>query len=161
MTKEEIVTSVYNMIYEQDTKNKKSCLFLAEEIADFIENQSQNKIETNTITKQEAYETMLNNMFSAMFNGNDFFAYACAWAVEVNDYDFPWMIEHVMKHGKDGMNACLAYIQNKEPIQPYLTDKFMEAIIELVERKQEVHGDGDCDQYYTDGGPYRTIKKED
>ena len=39
------------------------------------------------MTKEEAYETMFNNMFSAMFNGNDFFAYACAWAVEVNDYD--------------------------------------------------------------------------
>jgi hypothetical protein len=113
------------------------------------------------MTKEEAYETMFNNMFSAMFNGNDFFAYACAWAVEVNDYDFPWMIEHVMKHGKDGMNACLAYIQNKEPIQPYLNDKFMEAIIELVERKQVVHGDGDCDEYYTVGGPYRIINKED
>ena len=37
MTKEEIVTSVYNMIYEQDTTNKKSCLSLAEEITGFIE----------------------------------------------------------------------------------------------------------------------------
>jgi hypothetical protein len=43
MTKEEIVTSVYNMIYEQDTTNKKSCLSLAEEIADFIEELSQAK----------------------------------------------------------------------------------------------------------------------
>ena len=43
MTKEETVTSVYNMIYEQDTTNKKSCLFLAEEIADFIGELSQAK----------------------------------------------------------------------------------------------------------------------
>ena len=37
MSKEEIITSIYNMIYEQDTKNKKSCLTLSEEITDFIE----------------------------------------------------------------------------------------------------------------------------
>lgn len=37
MNKEEIITSIYNMIYEQDTNNKKSCLNLSEEIYDFIE----------------------------------------------------------------------------------------------------------------------------
>jgi len=43
MTKEEIVTTVYNMIYEEDTTNKKSCLSLAEEITDFIGKLSQAK----------------------------------------------------------------------------------------------------------------------
>jgi hypothetical protein len=43
MTKEEIVATVYNIIYEQDTTNKKSCLSLAEEITHFIEELSQNK----------------------------------------------------------------------------------------------------------------------
>lgn len=113
------------------------------------------------MTREEAQEELINNTFSAVFNGNDFFAYACAWAVEISEYDFHWMIKHTMKHGKDGLSACVAYIQNKEPIKPYLTDKFMEAMIELVERKQEVHGDGDYDQYYTVGGPYREINKED
>jgi hypothetical protein len=37
MSKEEIIISIYNMIYEQDTNNKKSCLTLSEEITDFIE----------------------------------------------------------------------------------------------------------------------------
>ncbi len=37
MSKEEIIITIYNMIYEQDTNNKKSCLTLSEEITDFIE----------------------------------------------------------------------------------------------------------------------------
>jgi hypothetical protein len=44
MTKEEIVITVYNIIYEQDTTNKKSCLSLAEEITDFIEKLSKDKV---------------------------------------------------------------------------------------------------------------------
>jgi hypothetical protein len=43
MTKEEIVATVYNIIYEQNTTNKKSCLSLAEEITIFIEELSQDK----------------------------------------------------------------------------------------------------------------------
>ena len=37
MDKEEITVTIYNMIYEQDTTNKKSCLSLSEELYDFIE----------------------------------------------------------------------------------------------------------------------------
>lgn len=37
MSKEETIISIYNMIYEQDTNNKKSCLTLSEEITHFIE----------------------------------------------------------------------------------------------------------------------------
>jgi hypothetical protein len=35
--KEEITVTIYNMIYEQDTTNKKSCLSLSEELYDLIE----------------------------------------------------------------------------------------------------------------------------
>ena len=51
MNKEEIVATVYNMIYEQDTINKKSCLSLAEEITDFIEELSQYKEQAITDTQ--------------------------------------------------------------------------------------------------------------
>jgi hypothetical protein len=37
MDKEEITVTIYNIIYEQDTTNKKSCLTLSEELYDFIE----------------------------------------------------------------------------------------------------------------------------
>jgi len=35
--REDIIVTIYNIIYEQDTTNKKSCLSLSEEICDFIE----------------------------------------------------------------------------------------------------------------------------
>ena len=54
-----------------------------------------------------------------------------------------------------------AYIQNQEPIKPYLTDKFNEALKVLVDRKQEVFGDIDWDYHgYQEEGPYRRIKED-
>jgi hypothetical protein len=47
--KEDILISVYNMIYEQDTTNKKKCLLLAEEITEIIEE----IIEYKKLTKQQ------------------------------------------------------------------------------------------------------------
>lgn len=37
MNKEEIIITIYNMIYKQNTTNKKSCISLSEEIYDLIE----------------------------------------------------------------------------------------------------------------------------
>jgi hypothetical protein len=54
----------------------------------------------------------------------------------------------------------MAYIQNQEPIKPYVTDKFNEAIKVLVDRKQEVIGDIDWQfHHYNENGPYRNINK--
>jgi hypothetical protein len=44
--KEDIIVTIYNMIYEQDMTDKKSCLSMAEEICDFIE-KLLNQIKTN------------------------------------------------------------------------------------------------------------------
>ena len=47
--KEDILISVYNMIYEQDTTNKKKCLLFTEEITEIIEE----IIEYKKLTKQQ------------------------------------------------------------------------------------------------------------
>lgn len=111
--------------------------------------------------KLDAYETLLKSMFCATFNANDFFMWASAWGVTITEEDFYWMRDHIMKYGDDGMSACIAYVQNIEPMEPYLTDTFKEAIKELVDRKQEVHSDFDYSHEYTKTGPYRTIKEDD
>lgn len=109
----------------------------------------------------EAISTLHNSMFSGQFNANDFFYYATAMPVHICGEDFHWIIEHIEKHGDEGMEAAMAYIQNQEPIQPYLTDKFNLAIDELVKRKQEVFGDIDWGFYgYNDMGPYRKVNKD-
>jgi hypothetical protein len=62
MNKEEIVATVYNMIYEQDTTNKKSCLSLAEEITIFIEELSQYKEQgVNGVTRIPTASSMTFN----------------------------------------------------------------------------------------------------
>ena len=37
LDREDIITTIYNILYEQDTTNKKSCLSLSEEMYEFIE----------------------------------------------------------------------------------------------------------------------------
>jgi hypothetical protein len=110
--------------------------------------------------KLEAYETLLKSMFAAEFNANDFFMWATAWSITINEEDFYWMRDHIMKYGDEGQSACLAYIQNIEPMEPYLTDTFKEAIKELVDRKQEVYSDFDYGHGFNTTGPYRTIKED-
>lgn len=109
----------------------------------------------------ESYNTLHRSMFTGQFNANDFFHYACAQMVHIVEEDFHWILEHIDKFPEEGMNACMAYIQNCEPLEPYRNDEFNQAIKELVDRKQEVFGDIDWQfYYYEDGGPYREINKD-
>jgi hypothetical protein len=112
--------------------------------------------------KIEAYKTFISASFDIKMNANDFFNYACAQMVGIVSDDAWWVIEHIEKYGDNGVNSAMAYIQNQEPISPYRTNEFNEAIKELIDRKQEVRGDIDWEfHYYNDNGPYRTINKED
>lgn len=109
----------------------------------------------------EAYKTLHRSMFWGSFNANDFFHYACAQMVNIHEEDFDWIVEHIDKHPKEGMPACVAYVQNYEPLPPYLNDEFNLAIKELVDRQQEVLSDVDWDFHgYNDEGPYRKINKD-
>jgi hypothetical protein len=111
--------------------------------------------------KLEAYKTLLSASFDIQMNANDFFHYACAQMVTIDRDDIWWVVEHIEKHGDRGVDSAIAYIQNSEPIPPHRTDGFNKAIKELVDRKQEVHGDIDWEfHYYNDKGPYRTINKD-
>ena len=108
----------------------------------------------------KAYKELVHSMFTGWFNANDYFAYASAWGVTISEEDFYWIVKHIKKHPKEGMNACMAYIQNIEPIPPYLNDEFKTAIQELVDMKQEVGSDFDYGNDYNPNGPYREIKKD-
>lgn len=112
--------------------------------------------------KLEAYKKLFNSSFDIKMNANDFFHYACAQAVTIVEEDIDWVIDHMQKYGEnDGVNSAMAYIQNQEPLPPYRTDGFNEAIQELVDRNQVVHGDIDWEfHYYNDKGPYREINKD-
>ena len=107
-----------------------------------------------------AYNLIHKNMFSADFNVNDYFSWG-AQGVTVASGDFEWVVNHVEKYGQNGLDACLAYIQNQKPLDRYLNDEFNIAISELIEKKQKVIGDIDYEFYYYNvDGPYRTINKE-
>ena len=105
------------------------------------------------------YKRLLHSAFTIELNANDFFAYACAWSLTVYEQDVFWMIPIIEKYEDDGINACMAYIQNQEPIKPWHTDKFKEAIEELKALKPEVLGDSDYSDHYNSASEvYRKVK---
>lgn len=106
-----------------------------------------------------SYNLFLNNMFVGEFNANDFFHYATAHSVCIDESDFDWVLHHIQKWGQSGMNACVSYIQNQTPIKPHLTEKFNKSLSELIERNQKVNGDLDNGHLYNANGPYRKINK--
>lgn len=115
----------------------------------------------NKMNKLEAYERLLGDTFQLDLNAGDFFYYACAQMLAVVSEDVDWVVEHIQQFGDEGLYSAMAYIQNQEPIRPYLTDKFNLAMEELVKREQEVFGDIDWDFYhYNDEGPYRKVNKD-
>lgn len=111
--------------------------------------------------KIEAFKTLHKYSFQTMMNAGDFFYYATAQMVTIVEEDIDWVVEHIEQFGNEGVNSAMAYIQNQTPLQPYLTDKFNEAIQVLVDKKQEVFGDIDWEFHgYTDEGTYRQINKD-
>lgn len=147
---------------------------ILEELDEYFETTSKEKIEelylktnelSDTNTEEiennkmnESLSILLENMFSADFNANDFFFLSTAQSVSITNRDIEWVLQHIEKFGQDGLNACLAYIQNQKPLEIYLTKNFYSALDELIQRKQRVIGDIDYNFYYYNvDGPYRKI----
>lgn len=108
------------------------------------------------------YNILLNNMFAADFNANDFFDINLAASVSIAREDFSWILEHIDKWSQDGLNACIAYIQNQPPLTTFENDNFNQALQDLIDRDQVVFGDVDYKfYYYNTQGTYRKIKQHD
>lgn len=112
-------------------------------------------------SKVNSYNLFLQNMFLGEFNANDFFEYACAHSVSIDESDFDWILTHTQKWGQSGIDTSIAYVFNQMPIKSYINEKFEKALSELIERDQKVFGDIDWQLYhYNIEGPYRKINKK-
>ena len=109
-------------------------------------------------TDGEADRILMDGMFSADFNCNDFFERGTAWSVTVERSDLTWVAEHTARHGQAGLDACLAYIQNKRPHPGYDLPSLNLALDELVARGQAVAGDTDHYREYCLDGPFRKVR---
>ena len=114
----------------------------------------------NKIGELEAIKEILNGTFTLDMNANDFFYYACAQSVPIESHDVEWMIPIVMRFSASGLNACIAYVANREPIKPWRTPEFEEAILMLKQLKPIVHSDCDNAYQYDKEGPYRVINDD-
>jgi hypothetical protein len=113
------------------------------------------------MTEAEAYKKIIDDSFGIDLNCNDFFMFACAWSMRVYPEDITWMSKFVSSKPDEDFwpatNACMAYIANREPIKPHISEKFIKYIEELKESKQKVFSD--LDDEHQDGGPYRELWK--
>jgi len=99
--------------------------------------------------KEETYKELLRYSFSIDLNANDYFYYACAMSVTVNMEDIEgWILPFLDKYPKRGMDVCMAYIQNQEPIKPWVSDEFKSTMGELLKISPEVHSDCDYGNDY-------------
>jgi len=81
---------------------------------------------------------ILGSAFSITVNANDFFAYCCADAVEIDVDDLYWIGPIVEKYGNEGLNACMSFIRKQKPIKPYITKNFKKALKELEKLNPEI-----------------------
>jgi NADH:ubiquinone oxidoreductase subunit E len=78
-----------------------------------------------------ALKLIFDYSFWVALNANDFFNYACADCVKLDSEDLEWIVPIVEKYGKDGIHAVMSYIREAQPLKPYVTDKFKQALKEL------------------------------
>lgn len=60
-------------------------------------------------------------------NANDTFAFACADSVVINEDGLFLFVECHERWGNDGVTAFMAAVRGEAPIQPWITDKYVEA----------------------------------
>lgn len=92
----------------------------------------------NTCEVNKSIRGILEHSFGIILNANDFFWYSTAASLTVVLDDLRWVIPIYDKYGEDGLHACMAYIAEMMPIEPYQTDSFKKAYAELDEAKPEV-----------------------
>lgn len=82
---------------------------------------------------------LLNDSHGILLNANDFFDYASADAVLLDVQDFVWAIPIYKKYGTAGYYAIMAFIEKKDPLPPYITEKYEEAMQELKELNPKIY----------------------
>ena len=105
---------------------------------------------------EKIYKEIVNSAFSLEMNCNDFFAWACAYSLNISSDDMTWIVPLMEKHPA-GLNIALAYIANIEPIAPWVTTDFREGMKYLMEIKPFVYSDESFREEYEKEGPYRII----
>lgn len=81
---------------------------------------------------EDVNQFILDGCLGIFFNASDFFAYACADAVMLDQSDFHWAFLFIKEWGTEGEQAVMAYLRKMEPIKPWQTPRYLEAYAALV-----------------------------
>lgn len=107
----------------------------------------------------DALAMIIGGAFTLDMNANDLFAYACSHSVTIDSSNVKWMIPIIQKYGSSGLDACVAYVANMEPIDPWKNKDYILAIDAIKKLSPVISGDKDNSEFYDENGPYRKVKK--
>lgn len=72
-----------------------------------------------------------------MLNANDFFARGEANHVNLDPEDLKWAMPVLLKYPKSGINALMAYIQRKNPLDKFMDEEYSKALQAFKDRNPE------------------------
>lgn len=96
--------------------------------------------------KINSYQLLACSAFKICLNANDFFSYASADSVDLEDSDYHWAVPFVEKYGTDGINAIMSYIRKQCPIIERQTQAFHKAYAEIVGLHPDVQSEKDYNE---------------
>lgn len=94
-----------------------------------------------------AYKLLTDFSSSIQINCSDIFIKGSDYTITVPSEDIDWMITVIEKYGEDGLNAAVAYLINKNPLDIIQTDNFIKAIEFLKNIDPKITMDND---YYNE-----------
>jgi hypothetical protein len=105
-----------------------------------------NKTEVIDPEKYRAMKALIDGSFKHILLMSDTFAFACADAEEISDYDFEKIAPIVAKYGHDALVAYVAVKRKAEPIScrcDHKNDKYKAAKAEIEKINDEFFMDKD------------------
>ncbi len=82
---------------------------------------------------------LIKGSIGIILNSSDFFNYSTAYSILIEDSDLDWILPIFNKHGWTGINACMAYITSRKPMDEYLTKEYEDAYNEIVSINPKIH----------------------
>ena len=84
-------------------------------------------------------EKLIDGSFGILLNANDLFELNHTYAINISSEDLEWVLPIFNEFGWDGVNAVLSYIEEKEVLPKYQTEKFTKAYLKLITEKPEIY----------------------
>jgi hypothetical protein len=91
----------------------------------------------NKEDQEEIRSKFSPEVVGVIINLNNFFAVNHCYQIVINSTDLEWVLPIYRQYGQDGINACCAYLEEKEPLNQYLTPSYINAINQIKNERKK------------------------